>query len=69
MPNFNIYNVCYFGRNITVMSYGIAYMATEGNEYFSDIIDHLNGYQDRHRQRLSSKNLKEAVLRIMEQEE
>ena len=44
-------------------------MTTEGNEYFTDIINHLNGYQDRHGQILSSKKLKEAVLRVMEQEE
>ena len=44
-------------------------MATSCNEYFTDIIDHLNKYQDRHGQRLSSKKLKEAVLRIMEKEE
>ena len=44
-------------------------MATEGNEYFTDILDTLNKYQDRHGQRLSSKNIKEAVIRTMEQEE
>ena len=44
-------------------------MDTEGNEYFTDILDHLNGYQDRHGQRLSSKNLKEAVIRVMDEEE
>ena len=44
-------------------------MATEGNEYLTDILDHLNEYQDRHVQRLSSKNFKEAVLRFMEEEE
>ena len=44
-------------------------MATEGNEYSTDIIDHPNGYYDRHDQRLSSKKLKGAVLRIMEHEE
>ena len=44
-------------------------MAAEGNEYFTEIIDHPNKYQDRHGQRLSSKNLKEAVLHVMEQQE
>ena len=44
-------------------------MATSGNEYFTDIIDHLNEYHDCHGQRLSSKNTKEAVLSVMEQEE
>ena len=66
MPNFNVSNVFECGRKNTDMSYERAYMATEGNEYFTDIIDHLNEYQDRHLQRLSIKNLKEAVLRVME---
>ena len=44
-------------------------MATEGNEYFTDILDHINGYHDCHGQRLSSKKLKEAALRVMEQQE
>ena len=44
-------------------------MATVDNVYFSDILDTLNIYQDRHGQRLSSKNLKEAVLRVMDKEE
>ena len=44
-------------------------MATGDNEYFTDIRDTLNKYQDRHGQRLSRKNQKEAVLRVMEQEE
>ena len=44
-------------------------MGTEDNEYFLDIIDTLKRYQDRHGQRLSNKNLKEAVLRVMDEEE
>ena len=44
-------------------------MDTESNEYFTEIIDTLNKYQDRHGQRLSSKKLKETVLRVMEQQE
>ena len=44
-------------------------MATEDNEYFTDILDTLNKYQDRHGQRFSSKNLKEAVRRVMDEEE
>ena len=44
-------------------------MATKGDEYFMDILDHLHRYQDFHDQRLSSKNLKEAVLRVTEQQE
>ena len=44
-------------------------MATEDNGYFTDILDTLNRYQDCHDQRLSSKKLKEAVLRVMDEEE
>ena len=44
-------------------------MATEDNEYFTDILDTLNKYKDHHGQRLSSKNLKEAVLCVMDEEE
>ena len=44
-------------------------MATSGNEYFTDILGYLKEYHDRHGQRLSSKKLKEAVRRVMEQEE
>ena len=51
------------------VSYERAYMATSGNEYFTDILDDLNEYHDRHGQRLSSKNIKEAVLCVTEQQE
>ena len=44
-------------------------MVTEDHEYFSDILDTLKRYQDRHGQILSSKKLKEAVLRVMDEEE
>ena len=44
-------------------------MATEDNEYFTDILDTLNEYQDLHGQSLSSKKLKEALLRVMDEEE
>ena len=46
-----------------------ACMPTEDNEYFTDIIDTLKRYQDCHGQILSSKKLKEAVLRVMDEEE
>ena len=36
-------------------------MATEKVEYFTDMLDHLDEYNDRHGQILSSKNLKEDV--------
>ena len=44
-------------------------MANVDNEYFTDILDTLNEYQDRHGQRLSSKKLKKALLRVMDDEE
>ena len=44
-------------------------MATEDNEYFSDILDILTEYKDRYRKIFSSKKLKEAVLRVMDEEE
>ena len=44
-------------------------MANVDNEYFSDILDTLTEYQDRHGQRLSSKKLIKAVLRVMDEEE
>ena len=44
-------------------------MATSGDEYFAKMLDHLNEYHNRHGQILSSKNIKEAVLRVMEEEE
>ena len=44
-------------------------MATERDEYFTEILDNLNKYNDSHGQILSSKNLKEAVFRVMEEEE
>ena len=55
--------------SFTDVSYERAYMATSGNEYFTYIIGHLNKYHDRRSQIFSSKKLKEAVLRVMEQEE
>ena len=44
-------------------------MVTERDEYFTEMLDYLDKYNDRHGQRLSSKNLKEAVLRVMKEEE
>ena len=54
------------GNNLDV-SYERACMATVDNEYFKDILDTLNKYQDRHGQRLSSKNIREAVRRVMDE--
>ena len=64
---FNVSNVFECGRNKPDVSYERAYMDTEGSEYFRDIPDTLKKYQDRHGQIFSSKKLKEAVLRVMEQ--
>ena len=44
-------------------------MATERDEYFTDMLDHINKYNDRRSQAFSSKNIKEAILRVMEEEE
>ena len=60
----NVSNVFECGRNNPDLSCERACMATEDNEYFSDILDILNKYQDRHGQRLSSKKLREAVCRV-----
>ena len=66
---FNVSNVFGCGRNNPDVSCERACMATEYNEYFTDIIDTLNECQDRHGQRLSSEKLKEYVLRVMDEEE
>ena len=66
---FNVSNVFECGRNNPDVSCGRVCMATEDNEYFWDILDTLNKYQDHHGQRLSSKNLREAVCRVMDEEE
>ena len=58
VPNFNVSNVFEFVRNNPDVPYKRAYMDTLGNEYFTDIPDHLNEYHDRQGQILSSKNLK-----------
>ena len=69
VSNFNVSYVFVCRRNNSDVSYERAYMATSSNEYFTDILDHLNEYHDRHSQRLSIKNLKEAILCLMEEEE
>ena len=69
MNNFNVYYVFECERNNPDVSYERVYMTTSVDEYFTDILDHLNEYHDHHGQRLSSKNIKEAVLPIKEEEE
>ena len=54
---FNVFNIFECGRNNTDMSCERAGMATDDNEYFTEFLDTLNRYQDRHGQRLSSKKL------------
>ena len=66
MTNYsNVSNVYERGRNNSDMSCERACMDTEDNEYFSDIFDTLTEYLDLQGLRLSSKNLREAVLRVM----
>ena len=70
MPNyFNAFNIFEWGRNILDrldISYERAYMDTPREEYFIEMLDHLNKYNERHIKLLSSKKLQEAVLRVME---
>ena len=56
-------------KNIPDVSCERACMATVDNEYFSDILFTVIEYQDHHGQRLSSKNLREAVRCVMDEEE
>ena len=65
----NVSNVFECGRNNPDVSCERACMATEDNEYFTDVLDTLNEYQDRHGQRSSSKKLREAVRRVMDEDE
>ena len=66
---FNVSNVYECGRNNPELSSEIVCMATEDNEYFTDIFDIVNTCQYHHEQILSSKKIKEAVLRIIDEEE
>ena len=66
---FNVSNVFECGRNNPDVLCERSCTATEDNEYFLDIIETLKRCQDRHGQRLSSKKFKEAVLRVMDEEE
>ena len=69
MPNFNVSNVFECKINNPDVSYERMYMDNSYDEYFTEMLDHLNEYHDRCGQILSSKNLKEAVLCVMEEEE
>ena len=70
MKNYlNVSNVFECGTNNPDVPCERAFMANEDNVYFTDILDTLNEYQDFRGQRLSSKKLKEALLRVMDEEE
>ena len=58
VPNFNALNVFEWGKNNPDVSYKRVYMANSGNEYFTEMLDPLNEYNDCHGQILSSKNIK-----------
>ena len=67
--NFNVLTIFECIRNNPDVSYEWVYRATKIDEYFTEMLDHLNKYNDRQSQTFSSKNLKESVLRVMEEEE
>ena len=73
MPNyFNAFNVFECGRKLLDrldVSYERTCMATPKEEYYMDMLDNLNEHNRRHVQRLSSKNLQEAVIRVIKEEE
>ena len=43
-------------------------MATPREEYFTEMLDHINKYNERHSKQLSSKKLQEDFLRVLEEE-
>ena len=43
-------------------------MATPKEEYFTEMLEHPNEYNDRHSQQFSSKKLQESVFRVMKEE-
>ena len=72
MPNyFNVFKMFECRRKLLDrldVPYERAYMATPKEEYFTEMLDHLNKYNDHHGQQLSSKNLQDSVIRVMEEE-
>ena len=66
---FNVSNVFESGKTILTCHVKECAWLLKKMKTFKEIIDTLNKYQDRHGQRLSSKNLKEAVRRLMDEEE
>ena len=73
VPNyFNVFNLFECGRNILDrldVSYERAYMATQKEKYFSEMLDYLNNYNEQHGDQFSSEKLQDAVIRVIEEEE
>ena len=73
VPNgFKLFNVFEYGRKILYrldVSYKRAYMAIPKEEYFTEMLDHLNEYNNRHGQRLFSKKIRDAVIVFMKEKE
>ena len=73
MPNyFNAFNVFECRRNILDgldVSYEKACMATERNVYFTKMLDSLLSNNERYGTPLSSKNIQDTVIIVMEEEE
>ena len=73
VPNyFNAFNLLECGRKLLDridVSYERACMATPREEYFTKMLDYLLKHNHRHGTPLSSKNLQEEVIRVMEEEE
>ena len=69
MPrHFNAFNVFKYGRKLLDrlgMSYERECMATSREEYYTKMLDYLLDHNDRHGKPLSSKQLQEAVSRVM----
>ena len=69
MTNYlNVCNVFECGRDNPGVQCERVCMANVNDDYLSDVLDTLKKYQDRHGQRLSSKKLREAVGRVMNEE-
>ena len=64
----NVSNVFECGRDNLDVQCERACMANVNNDYFSDVLDTLHKYRDHHGKRLSSKKLREAVGRVMNEE-
>ena len=43
-------------------------MTNPKEKYFTEVLDHLNEYNDRQSQQFSSKKLQDAVIRVMKEE-